>query len=395
LALLLCTGVVAAALTAPAPCRADTVTVHAGESIQAAIDDAPAGSTILVEPGVYHESAQGRALTVTKDGITLIGQSGFAAPVVLEHSDGQDNGIWVSPSDTVDLVPPADDEHPPCGVSGARVKNFNVRGFTVTGFPEFGIYLACVDTFEITDNIVTETDVYSIFPVQSAHGRILRNTASGTTDDACIYTGQDHDILVASNQASGCLLGFQIENSFDVRLTGNVSTGNTAGVFVDVIVNDQVKGGAGNVVANNLITANNRPNGAKPGTDNAGIPPGLGIAINGADATLVTHNTITDNEFAAITISNLCIGGNVDCSQPLDVDPVPDGNRIIDNRIAGNASSPSGQFGSLSADIIYLPDTATEKSQGNCFRGNGNLRVAPAGAILATCPITPPLRVLE
>lgn len=368
-----------------APARAETLTVHAGESIQAAVDAASPGSTILVEPGVYHEQSPSRAITVTKEGISLIGRSTSDAAVVLERSEGQDNGIWVSPADTVDLVPPADDEHPPCGLSGQRVRNFTIRGFTVTGFPEFGIYLACVDRFAITDNIVRDTDVYSIFPVHSSQGQILRNTASGTTGDACIYTGQDLDILVAFNRASDCLLGFQIENSRAVRLIGNVATGNTAGLFVDVIPNDQVKEGSDNLVSGNVLSGNNRPNQAPPDSDNAMIPPGLGIAINGSDSTLVTGNIITDNDFAGVAISNVCIGGNVDCALPLDIDPTPDFNRIVHNRLARNGANPSGPFGSLAADIVYLPDSGSHRSRGNCFLDNGSdLTVMPPGP-LPTC----------
>src|SRR5215831_12148534 len=48
--------VVVAALLVPDPAEADTLVVHPGDSIQAAIDHAPAGSTIVVDPGVYTES---------------------------------------------------------------------------------------------------------------------------------------------------------------------------------------------------------------------------------------------------------------------------------------------------------------------------------------------------
>jgi hypothetical protein len=369
----------------PPAAHADTFVVHAGESIQAAVDVAPAGSTILVEPGTYHEPSADRAVTITKDGIELIAESTRDAPVVLEGTAGQNDGIWVSPADSTDFVPPADDEHPPCGENGGRIHGSTVSGFTVTGFPEFGIYLACVDGFAVSRNTISKTLVYSIFPVHSFRGELLHNVASGTTDDACIYTGQDFDITVAYNRATDCLLGFQIENSRQVRLYGNVATGNTAGLFVDVIVNDQVKDGADNLVEGNLIQANNRPNTARPDTDNAGIPPGIGIAINGSDTTLVTRNTITDNEFAGVTISNLCIGGNVDCSQPLDVDPIPDGNQIVRNTIARNGAKPSGQFGGFAADVIYLADTPTQKSHGNCFQDNTpGLSVMPA-MVLPSC----------
>ena len=45
------------------------VTVHHGQHIQAAIDNAAPGTTITVEPGTYHEN-----LLIAKDGITLRGE---------------------------------------------------------------------------------------------------------------------------------------------------------------------------------------------------------------------------------------------------------------------------------------------------------------------------------
>jgi len=380
------TVTLALVLAVAAPARGDTVLVEPGQSIQAAVDSAPAGSTILVDPGTYHEGDASHAVTITKDGLTIIGRSRPDAPVILEQAGSQQDGFWVSPTDTVDLVPPADDEHPPCGVSGARVSGFEVRGFTVQGFPEFGVYLACVNGFTIANNTIRQTDVYSIFPVRSANGRILRNIASGTTDDACVYTGQDSDILVEGNFATQCLLGFQIENSTGVRMVNNEATDNTAGMFVDVIANDQVKIGTDNLVANNNLHDNNRANPAPPGSQNAMTPPGIGLVINGADHTLITGNSITGNEFAGIALSNACIGGNIDCSQPLDIDPTPDFNQIVHNRIAGNGTNAAPQFGTTGADIIYLPDSGTRISTGNCFADNGNGLTVTASGSLPVCP---------
>ena len=60
------------ALALPASSTAHrTVTVHSGESIQAAIDAAKPGTTIKVEEGTYAE-----ALTIDKDGIELVGEDG-------------------------------------------------------------------------------------------------------------------------------------------------------------------------------------------------------------------------------------------------------------------------------------------------------------------------------
>ncbi len=139
----------ALALAGGSTAAAKTVVVHAGESIQAAIDAAPAGTTIRVEPGTYHEAGDSRAITVTKDGIRLVGAARRGRPVVLEQSGTQTQGIWVSPADS---LAPADVELPPCGVSGLRLADFQLSGFTVRGFEGFGVYLACVDGFRLERN---------------------------------------------------------------------------------------------------------------------------------------------------------------------------------------------------------------------------------------------------
>ena len=51
-----------------------TMTVHPGESIQAAVTAAPPNTTIFVEPGVYHESTGApSAVVISQDGLQLIG----------------------------------------------------------------------------------------------------------------------------------------------------------------------------------------------------------------------------------------------------------------------------------------------------------------------------------
>ena len=61
-------GLAIAALTIASPvfATADTHVVHPGESIQAAVDAASPGDTILVTPGTYRESVR-----IVTDGLTL------------------------------------------------------------------------------------------------------------------------------------------------------------------------------------------------------------------------------------------------------------------------------------------------------------------------------------
>src|SRR3989454_4932394 len=122
-----CTLALALALAGGSTAGAKTVVVHSGESIQAAIDAAPAGTTIRVEPGTYHETGDTRAVTVTKAGIRLVGAARKRHPVVLEQSGTQTQGIWVSPADS---LAPAHVELPPCGVSGMRLAGLPLSGLT-------------------------------------------------------------------------------------------------------------------------------------------------------------------------------------------------------------------------------------------------------------------------
>ena len=347
--------------------RAAKVIVHAGGSIQAALDAAPAGSTIVVEPGTYHEPGATRALTVTRNGIRLVARSSAGQPVVIEQSGTQTQGIWVSPADSLD---PADVELPPCGDSGSRLTRFALTGFTVQGFAGFGVYLACVDGFQIRDTTARANDTYAIFPVRSARGRMTRNVTSGTKADACLYVGQDDRIVVNHNTASDCLIGLQIENSRHVRMSDNESSGNTTGIIVDIVNGRQVTVEADNRVTGNLVHDNNRPNTAPPELDTSRIPLGIGLIIDGADRTLVAHNTITGHQLFGLTLVDFCTGTTL-CDDPgLDIDPLPERNRIVRNRFQSNGS-----------DVVFLPGDG----RGNCFAGNVPATLNVIGGPLPVC----------
>ncbi len=68
----------------------NTITVSPGESIQAAVDQAQPGQTVLIRPGTYRPSGAAEALVViraAKDGITIRGGGATPGDVVIDGND--------------------------------------------------------------------------------------------------------------------------------------------------------------------------------------------------------------------------------------------------------------------------------------------------------------------
>ncbi len=356
-------------LTAPAEAR--TWVVHPGESIRAAISKARPGDRIEVLPGVYHEGGAGdlNALTITIDGIDLVGRPSHDRPVVLENAGAQGYGIWVSPTNSAGPGPEANDELPPCGLDGSAIHGFSVQGFTVRGFEQHGVHLACVDGFRIDSNVAENNAVYGLFPVLSRHGVRADNTVTGSGRDAGIYVGQSDDVLIAGNRSEGNLIGLEVENSRHCTVIGNEISGNTVGLFVDVLFGKEITTQETTTVAFNEVHDNNRPNTSDPGDLTAVLPSGVGILLVGADTTTVTRNEVEHNSFAGIGVLSLCVFFTLQGQPcpPLDVDPNPDMNRITRNHVEDNGTVPTGNpvIDSLRADLAW-----DGSGTGNCWQGN-------------------------
>jgi len=362
-----------------APAIGRTIVVHPGESIRAALAAASPGDRIEVLPGVYHEGAPGdlNALGIVASGIELVGLATRTRPVILENAGGQSFGMWVSPPDSIGAGPQSDPEHPPCGISGARIKGFSLSGFTVRGFDQHGVHLTCLEGFWLTDNVVDGNRVYGLFPIASRNGVLSNNEALNTSADAAIYVGQSDNVLITGNRVHDNLLGIEVENSRNCSVTGNEVYGNTLGVLVDLLPFLEVNTQQNTLVSLNEIHDNNRPNTAEPGDLLGVFPPGIGILLTAADMTTVKKNIVTGNQFAGIGVVSDCLAFSL-LGQPCDglnIDPQPDGNHIIGNTVRGNGSQPvqSPLLDAFRADLVW-DGTGT----GNCWKNNAFSTSVPA-----------------
>jgi parallel beta-helix repeat protein len=350
---------------------ARTIVVHPGQSIRSALAAAVPGDRVQVLPGVYREGSPTdlNAISLGTSGIELIGLSSPMRPVVLENAGAQAFGIWVSPVDSMGAGAQSDPEHPPCGVSGARVRGFSLSGFTVRGFAQDGVHLTCVDGFWLTHNLADANGEYGFFPIASRNGVLANNEAKNTATDAAIYVGQSENVVVTANQVHDSLIGIEIENSRNCSVSGNEVYGNTLGVLVDLLPFLQATVQQNTVVSFNEVHDNNRPNTAAPGDLPGVFPPGIGILLIGADTTTIRKNILTGNQFVGVGVASLCLPLSL-LGQPCDglgIDPQPDGNRVTGNVARGNGTQPAPDpiLDAFRADLSW-----DGSGNANCWKAN-------------------------
>ena len=357
------------------------IRVRPGQSIQNAVERAEPGDTVLVQPGTYREAGRPCpadpshrcAVVVSRNGITLRGETDDGQRVVLENAGNQAQGIAVARPGASGASCLKD--------AGQRLRGVRVEGFTVNGFGHDGIFLLCVDDWVVAHNATHANAEYGIFPSHSRRGRITDNVVTGANDTG-IYTGQSQDVRVDDNLAMGNVSGFEIENSTGVVLRENRALGNTGGILSFTLPFLDVKSNHDNVIADNEVLANNKANSCLDPQDTVcKVPSGTGILVLAADRNRVRDNEVRDNNSFGIGVANYCVAlglSPAECSK-LDIDPNPDANRIVHNTVRGNGHSPDPSVPSVFAVDLAWDTTGT----GNCWAANRAGTTFPAN--LPTC----------
>lgn len=284
--LVMSAGVLLSAGTAHA---ATVLTVAPGQSIQAAIDAAQPGTTILLGPGTY----QGSVL-ITKDDITIQGAgSGTGGTVIVPPATYPSNECGSKQAGICFRGTVVGTEGPTSyatsWINGGGVSGVRVDGFTV------GISLSATDGAQVSDSAVVDSSVYGITDTVSKNS-VIKSNVIQNAGRAAIYVGNYQipkaNAVLQANQITNGAYGISSYDTSGVTATENQVSNSCDGYF-SYSDSYRVPGGEWLTVADNTFTDNNAN---CPGA--YGFPQavqGAGVILVGATQTTVENNAVVGN----------------------------------------------------------------------------------------------------
>ena len=351
----------------PMAATAKSITVRPGESIQTAVNNAKPGDTVKVLSGDYTEMHVGSAaVRITKP--LKLNASG-PVRILWNGTAGQENGIVVEGTDTKDI------------------DGIEIKGFTVEGFPNNGIWLAHVNHFNIENNVSINNLENGIWPTLSANGQVKKNVAYGSLDSA-LWVEASQNVRIINNDLSMSPTGLEVTISKNLAIENNNVHHNTVGIGLyhpaaAGLESPWPYSELGNwYIANNDVHDNNFPNPGIPGSsETSALPPGIGILVLGVDYVDVQRNRIQKNAYVGVGMIDWCAavaGSGFDCGpdtvnvegSALNYVQVTE-NKFADNRTLSPEVAPLPP-----ADILYVDGLVVglTPGEGNCQSDNKLIR---------------------
>ena len=113
----------------------------------------------------------------------------------------------------------------------APVKNVTIKGFTIEGFSENGIWPYYAEKFKIIENTVGDSEHVGIYPYLSYNGLVKENVSYGGMDSALWVAGSER-IRVVKNVVYEAPTGLQVSVSRHLKFSRNQAYNNVVGLGI-------------------------------------------------------------------------------------------------------------------------------------------------------------------
>jgi hypothetical protein len=131
----------------------------------------------------------------------------------------------------------------------------------------------------------------------------------------------------------------------------------------------QVKASSNILLTKNQVENNNHINFAEEGGGfESAVPSGCGILIVGTDKTIAKDNKVTGNHTTGIAVVSSVILGSLAGLPPeafADIEPNPDGTRIVSNTVTNNGTAPPLGLPLPGVDLLW-----DGSGSDNCWSNN-------------------------
>jgi hypothetical protein len=324
--------------------------VRPGQSIQAAIDAASPGDTILVKPGTYEE-----ALVVQTDDLTLKGSKG----TVLTMPDAADNICTQLSGGTVIGICALGEINPETFEVIEYLDGPTISGFTIRGFTDSGIIALATDRFRATHVRAEDNAGYGIFSILSTRPVLAYNKTTGN-GDAGLYVGGNQDVRarVFANVSWDNAIGIFLRDVSNGSATGNKVFANCTGILMlanapGPLTNWKIR--------RNLVRANNKTDCGEEDP----VPSGSGILLWGASDNEISKNLVLGNRgeepfgggIVLVTAEPEVPGG-----EPAN----PSGNLVRKNVVLGNRPFDISWDGTGAGNRFVRNLCRTSRPEGLC-----------------------------
>lgn len=264
------------------------------ETIQAAVDAAVPGDTILISEGTYNE-----AVKVRTDALRIRGED--RSGVVLDGGSALEIGI-----------------------DGTGADRLLVENLTAHNYTRHGIYFHQAKGYWANYVTAYNNGLYGIYAFDSRCGQISNSYTSGNADSG-FYIGECFpcDAVINDSIAHANAIGYSGTNAGgNLVIRNSIWRENAMGIVPNSLDGEERPPQRGVVIKDNQIV--NNSNKTAPGVSIAALYYGSGIIIAGGQSNEIWGNTVVDNALAGITIIEL----------PDSNVWIPSGNTVWGNKVS-------------------------------------------------------------